>query len=260
MSEEQAQPVEQAVEAAAPSFTDSLPEELRGEASLADFKDVSGLAKSYVSSQKMLGNSVRIPGEDASEEARTEFLQKLQQVEGVTKLPNTDNPEEVNAFYQTLGKPESLDGYNLDALEGQEVDGQTVASFQELAYNLNLTNQQANALASFEMQRQGALAEQMAASRDNSVGVLKEKWGPDYDNRMEGAKAALSMYEERFPEAVADIKNSPLGNNAAVISMLSELYGSLQESGAVMPTSSAGKYGISADEAASLNRIAYGDE
>jgi hypothetical protein len=69
------------------SFIDSLPEDLRSEPSLADFKDLSGLAKSYVSAQKMLGSSVRIPTEEASPEAREEFYSKLQSVPGVVRIP-----------------------------------------------------------------------------------------------------------------------------------------------------------------------------
>ena len=49
-------------------FRSSLPEDLREEASLADIKDVGSLAKSYVNAQRMLGSSIRIPGQDAGEE------------------------------------------------------------------------------------------------------------------------------------------------------------------------------------------------
>lgn len=249
-------PVEQSAPVESSSFISSLPEDLRNDASLADFKDVTGLAKSYVSSQRMLGNSVRIPGEDASAEAHNEFLQKIQQVPGVVKLPNGENADEVNAFYQKLGKPASAEEYNFSSVEGQEVDINTISNFKDMAHQLNLTNQQADALVKFEVERERQYAEGLEESRNASMNSLKEKWGPDYNNRIEGAKAALSMYEDQFPEAVAELKAGALGNNPAVVSMLSELYGSLKESGANVPATTATNYGMSSEEAKSqINEI-----
>ena len=80
---EQSTPEVQSTLSEISNWRDSLAEDLRSEPSLKDFKDINSLAKSHVSAQKMLGGSIRIPGEDASDEARQEFYSKLSNVEGV---------------------------------------------------------------------------------------------------------------------------------------------------------------------------------
>src|SRR5690349_5364801 len=63
-SAESVQPVaEEVVEAGAESWTSSLQEELRKEAGLAKFKDISGLAKSYLEAEKRISGSVKLPTE-----------------------------------------------------------------------------------------------------------------------------------------------------------------------------------------------------
>ena len=59
------------------SWLSSLPEELRSNPTLQDTKSVEALAKRFVDTKSALGASIRIPGEDASDEVRQEFYSKL---------------------------------------------------------------------------------------------------------------------------------------------------------------------------------------
>ena len=108
-----------AVEQPEYNWKDSVDESYRD--SVKDFKDINGLVKSYQSAQSMLGSSIRIPTDDASKEAKDEFYSRLSQVPGLTRLPNKDDPEAMNQFYNSLGRPESKDGYKI-AIENLEVD------------------------------------------------------------------------------------------------------------------------------------------
>ena len=232
-----------------PSWRDSLSEDLKGDSSIQDIKDLDGLVKSYKSAQTMLGSSVRIPSDDASPEAKAEFYSKLADIPGITKLPDSNDPESVNQFYNQLGRPENADGYKLNFEEGVEIDETSLNGFKELAHSIGLTNEQANKLAEFEATRYKDYNENLAEARQSAESVLKDQWGNDYDNRLSGAKEVMKMYGEKYPDAVQDLVNGPAGNNPAFLSMLSELYGSLKESGTISPSSSNLNYGMSSEDA-----------
>lgn len=231
------------------SFINTLPEDLRAESSLQDIKDVAALAKGYVNAQRMIGGSVRIPSEDASVEAKNEFYKKLQSVPGVVRLPVDGDKESLDAFYNRIGRPESHDKYKLALDEADNVDHSQVGQFKQLAYQIGLTNEQANKLAEFEMQRIQQQSKMFDEVRNTAEATLRQTWGHDFDNRLQGAKEVISMYSSKYPEAVQELVNGPAGNNPALLAMLSELYSSMKETGAVSAQSNV-KYGLAPEEAA----------
>ena len=107
-------PIESTASTSDISFLDSLPEDLRSESSLQSFKDTGALAKSYINAQKLIGSSVRIPADDASPEAKQEFLNKIKGIDGVVVKPTGD--EEKGDFFNKLGRPEDKEGYKLQDL------------------------------------------------------------------------------------------------------------------------------------------------
>lgn len=204
------------------SFITTLPEELRNEASLGDFKDVGALAKSYVSAQRMLGGSLRIPSEDASDEAREAFYKSIESVEGVVKIPSEGNTEEFNKFYSRLGRPETAAGYELTAGD-MTVDQDAAGEYKELAYNLGLSKQQAQSLFDFEVMRMQTEVEGQVELRKNCKEILTEKWGDAYDTQLSVAKSAMATYAEQYPD-LRDLCNNPaVGNNPAFIGIMAEL-------------------------------------
>lgn len=227
------------------SFIDNLPEDLRSEPSLADFKDLSGLAKSYVSAQRMLGSSVRIPTEEASPEAREEFYSKLQSVPGIVRIPEDGN---LNDLYNKLGRPEDPSGYKL-TVEG-DLDAQSVEAFKGMAHQLGLNNEQLNKIVEFDKMRADAYMEGMNNYKESAVNTLRKDWGPDFDSRMNGAKEVLKSYAEKYPEYVNELMDgrNPFGNNPVIIKALSELHSVMQEKGAISGSSGV-KYGLSAEDA-----------
>lgn len=222
------------------NFRDHISEEFRD--NLGDIKDLDSLAKGYIHSQKMIGNSVRIPGEDASQEAVTEFYNKLQSIPGVVKIPGEG--EDFTAFFNKLGRPESSDKYSFKDTQLQELD-----NFKEAAFEAGLTNEQADKLLKFY---ESSVLEpnqfDMEQSREDGEKVLKEKWGADYQARMDGAKLSAAKYSEKYPEAMQDLVNGPAGNNPAFIEILSDIARNMSESEVVKGLAKA-QYGMSSEEA-----------
>lgn len=212
--------------------------------------DINKLVESYNHLESKLGSMYSLPSEDSSPERWQEFDQRVTSTGRYIKTPNLDNPEEADAFFNSLGRPEKPDGYEFQIDDSIQpyVDKNLVNQYSELAHKVGLSKQQAQALVDFEVQRGLQQLHQLDAGREQSEQVLRQHWGPDYDNRMAGAKAAAAAYSEKYPDAVQQLINGPEGNNPALIAMLSELGGSLRESSHAGNTS-APQYGMSSAEA-----------
>ena len=105
MSEEATGSAEAATETAVESSVDTgssvdwknaLPDDVKTDPSLADIKDVGGLAKSYIHAQKMVGtDKISLPTENAT-------------------------PEEMSTFYDRLGRPKEYEFSKAELPEGMD--------------------------------------------------------------------------------------------------------------------------------------------
>ena len=230
-------------------LTELLDTELKEESSLKDIKDVNSLAKSYVNAQRMLGNAIRIPTEDAGDEDKKEFLEKLTKVPGIVKLPDGSNKDELDAFLNKIGRPTSSEDYKINLPENMGTDTKAVDAFKQTAFEAGLTNDQAAKVLGFYTQQLVApQTEEMERTRVEGEKMLKEKWGPDYNARLNGAKLAVSKYTERHPEAMKALIDSPAGNNPALIEILSDLANGLSENEVIQGVTKS-QYGMTAEDA-----------
>ena len=236
------------VESKSYDWKSEIPSEYAEDPSLADIKDLSGLVKSYVSSQRMLGSSVRIPGEDASQEQIQSFYEKVEKVPGVVRLPEEGNEDSYNQFYNTLGRPTEPDGYTFDVPEGVATEEQ-LAQFRNLAHKHGLTNKQAKVLVDFELEKYNEAQEYNAGWRTYAEQTLKERWGNDYQNRLEGANNVLADYKEKYPDEYDHLMAIGAGNNPIFADIVSKAAQSMQESGHVQPNAARVNYGLTPEEA-----------
>ncbi len=95
------------------NWRDTLSDDNKSNKSLADFKDINGLAKAYLDTKADNGRSLRIPGPDASEDDYAAFNTSLtEKVPGLTRIPGEDASEDARAaFYTSLGRPKEASGY-----------------------------------------------------------------------------------------------------------------------------------------------------
>lgn len=159
---------------------------------LSKFQKLGDLAKGYANLEKKLGNSVNIPGEDAT-------------------------AEETKAFYAKLGVPESAEGYS--------IKDEKAGTFRELAFSNNLTDRQAKALyeglaqIGAETAKQTALQiQEMAANTDKA---LKSEWGQEYSKNLEYLKRGIAAYGGN--SLGAKLKASGLLYDADVVKMFASL-------------------------------------
>lgn len=229
-------------------FKSTLSEDLRGHKSLEKFKNADDLAKSYLHAESMIGGSIRIPSDDAGDEQRTEFLEKLKSVDGVIKF----DPNDLDNIYSKLGRPETAEQYEItvpDELKDVSVNNDTRAEFQKLAHELGLSNDQASKLLTFDLIRGNKRASEVSQLHDQSMANLKEEFGDEYKNVLEVANATLNKISKQYPDLKALIDNVPeAGNNAGLIALLGKYGKSMVEKGTA-EYKGVGRIGVTPEEA-----------
>jgi len=176
----------------------SLPDDLKNDATLQNFKDVESLAKTVVHQQKVLGS--RIP------------------------IPKTD--EERSELYTKLGRPESGEAYEFTIPETHKshFNEDQVKEFRNVAHQIGLNNDQTKALIDFqvksvdhELERQST---DLNVTKQATEDTLKKEWGYDYDKQVRNAQRALQVYGN---EELNELMNTEAGNIPAVVKLFARL-------------------------------------
>ena len=140
----------------------SLPEDIRSAKAFDSVKDVGSLAKQFLDAQSHIGNSIRIPGEDAGQEAIDAFNQKLMNKTNLMQKPET--PEDYDSVFKSMGKPEDANGYVVP----EDVNG-NYDHLRELAINANMTNKQFDSLVKSVSKLDTAAMETQQAQQKESI-------------------------------------------------------------------------------------------
>ena len=177
----------------------SLPEELKNDATLQNFKNVEDLAKTVVHQQKRLGSTISIPKTD----------------------------EEMNEVYTKLGRPEDPSKYTVNIPQDYEpyFEKENLDQFKNVAHQIGLNDKQVGALLEYQMntikhEMDNEPAEISRQKADTET-ALKQEWGYDYEKKVQAADRALSVYGD--DELRELITNSSAGNNPAVIRFFARL-------------------------------------
>jgi hypothetical protein len=177
------------------NWTEGLPEDLRGEQSLAAFQDLPSLAKSFVNTKKLVGaNTVKLPGEAATDDERRQF-------------------------YTALGCPEKPEDYEIaraELPEGQKWDEEAEGRFRQVAHGIGLNKSQVAKVMEYYNNEIVTAAQKQesdfAESLQKGMNALKGKLGGEYAAKRELAMRAISTFAEHdeIKEALTnDIDRDP---------------------------------------------------
>lgn len=153
-----------------PAWMQQLTEDMRSDGELSKFKSLKELANAYKElAAKGADGSVKLPGADAK-------------------------PEEVQAFYKALGKPDTADGYDIKSGE----KGADTSAFKKLAFDANLTGEQAQAVyAALEAQGKAAVEAREAGLKrqyQETDAALRKEFGAAYGEKMELLKRGVNAF------------------------------------------------------------------
>ena len=215
--------------------TDDSKDEFGIEGELFDrFKSPTDLAKSYSELNNYLSNSIRIPSEDASEDAWNDFNTKLQKVDGMVRLPAEDDADGWNNFYQRMGRPAAPEGYQYEKPEGFETNPESDAEFNKIAFEAGLTRDQA---AKIYGHLTGNIQEANASiveEQQKGMDELRREWGQAFDHEVSIAQNAAKMLDDKiggvldYFDAVAD-----QGGDHMMVRLMNEFGKLAGETGAI---------------------------
>ena len=219
MSEEATGSAEAATETAVESSVDtgssvdwknSLPDDVKTDPSLADIKDVGGLAKSYIHAQKMVGtDKISLPTENAT-------------------------PEEMNAFYDRLGRPKEYEFTKTELPEGMEYNEDMEKQMKALMHSAGLTNKQANDLNNGYLKYMSEQFTNQKTADENQKAewykTLKTDLGKAFDEQIDlSQRAARELGGEDF---LNWLDNTGQGNNPMFVKMFAKVGQMMAEAGA----------------------------
>lgn len=180
-----------------PGWRKQLTPELQRNKSLDKFdgeSPISKLAAGYIEAEGRLGKSILVPGEDATDEERSDFLAKIRGVETKSdyELPDVDVPEVAKSL---IG---DADAFRERAFAMGWTKEQAAAQFQHEADILN---------RSLEMGQKV-----LAKKATDAKAELQAAWpGDDYEQNMTIAERAMKRFLS--PDRVEELKAQGRGND-----------------------------------------------
>ena len=170
------------------NWRDTLPDEIKGSEALANFEDVSALAKGFIDVKSYQGASIKIPGEDAGEADVKAFNDKLmEKVPTLMRKPDLETQDQSVDFYRSLGMPEKSDGYEIPEVkipDGVEIQTGKAESFREIAHKHGLTANQFKGVMKDVIEADIVSAQ--AGNEDTAANMtaIKEKFGHAFSDNM----------------------------------------------------------------------------
>lgn len=165
------------------NWLESLPAELRDAPYLAKAESPQDALGKLQHAAKLVGTSVRIPGEDASEDDRATFYAKMAEIDGVARLPTHDDIDGVMTLLAKLGYPEEHTGYKLPEISDFEWDSSTGEDLRKYAHKAGMTPGQFTAFATQIAEREALSATTAKSELEDSQKALRTDWGDTLEDR-----------------------------------------------------------------------------
>jgi hypothetical protein len=193
----------------AKTFIDYLPAEAKSDPSITKYKTGEDLFKGHKNLVEMIGKKgVTLPAEGASE-------------------------DEVNKFYNSMGRPEKSDAYQFAKVENLHpevaVTAEAEKGMKDILHKVGLSNKQADALNTLYLTRMSeALVkrdQENEQSKKETQTVLQREWGNKYPENLALANRLVKVFGgDNVIAALGD-----LGGNPDVLKFLSSIGRKLSE-------------------------------
>jgi len=191
-----------------PDWKESLPDDLKADPSLVAFKDLGSLAKSFVETKKLVGQTLRAPAADATD-------------------------EEWDKYYKAGGKPNAPEEYKLALPEDFKLTPEEEKDIKDTAYRMGLNGKQAQKLIDLQAERVAVMRKSEREEVAKVEKTYREKWGATYDrNRAIVARTIEKIDPDKKLRAFFD--ETGLGNHPVMIDLMHEWGKRLVEDG-LMP-------------------------
>ena len=178
------------------NWRDELPDDLKTSTNLAKYDTLEDALRGGDAAAGRLGRSITIPGEDATDDERTRFTDKLQaHAPNLTIHPDHADEEHQAEFWKLAGVPGESKGYTAPKdYNGMPVE--IVDNLREKAMAAGLTNKQFRAqLPAFEAEyKEQQEAHQEMMTED--AAVVSSAWGNAEESKKGAVAALIAKFED----------------------------------------------------------------
>lgn len=185
-----------------------MPDEIAALDDVQNSKDEASFWDQYKNMRSRMGNSLSIPGEDASGEVRQKFLDKIRQKVPDLILRPGDDPESQQAFYSMIGRPESADKYkmpDLDIPEGVSMSDDIGKNAAAIAHKYGLTQKQFEGVIGEMLGAEIQSAAAGVAQQKEGMTKLANEWGYAFD--VNSKRAVMAAEKTGAPESLIEMMN-----------------------------------------------------
>jgi hypothetical protein len=177
------------------NWLDDLPEGLREAPYLAKATSVEDALGKLQHAAKVNGTSIRIPLADASDDDKSAFYAKLHDVEGVARLPMSDDEEGLNTLMGKLGTPAEHTDYKLPEITDFSWDETMGEDLRKYALEAGMTVNQftkfANKIGNQELEASTLSGAEMTTQQT----ALRQDWGDTLEPREALIRGWMQMSE-----------------------------------------------------------------
>lgn len=177
------------------NWQEKLPETVRASSLMNGVDSEEKFWKRVQDQHSFAGNSIRIPSDDAGEEAIAEFREKLKnKIPSLMEVPADADDEAYAAALKKLGRPEKADDYVAPELDNYKLSDEELAFLRDTASASDMTKRQFNRLCKKFVEGQSEQKAGYEKVRGDDAALLKKEWG--------------ALTEDRQKEVIAFAKNS----------------------------------------------------
>lgn len=177
-------------------WQDNLPDEMKVNPTLAKYDTQEAAMQGLIEATGRLGRSITIPDEEADEETKGKFYEKVRaSAPNLTIHPDFGDEENATEFWRMAGVPADKKGYVV--VEGFEgLPKEYVDNIREVAATAGWTVKQFQAtLKEFATEHaNNTIASDEAAAAD--AAVVSGKWGAAEEQRKSGVAALIEQFQD----------------------------------------------------------------
>lgn len=191
------------------TWRSNLPDDIKDHATLSKFKSVGDLAKSHLEAQKLIGaKGVILPGKDATE-------------------------EQINTYYNSIGRPDKVEGYEINQLqvpEGVKIDETQRTEFLKAGHKEGFTNKQMNFLLKWNLDSEGVRANASAETRSQAIETaeteLRKEMGTAYEANVALANKVVGKFAD---DSAREFLSEALGHDPRMVRMMVKIAKGMSE-------------------------------
>jgi len=186
-------------------WKEGLPEQLRDAPFIGKAENLDDAVAKLVHAAKLVGTSIRIPGSDASDDDKAAFFDKLKDIEGVTRMPLSDDEDGYNEVLTKLGKPAEYTEYKLPEIADFEWDDTVGSDLRKYALEAGMTKKQFNTFAKKIGEQEMAAGLESSQALDDVRKALRSDWGDTLEEREDMIRGWMDKSDA--PEHLRDALN-----------------------------------------------------